>query len=124
MMAETSWRDVDTYRTRIPGDGSDERVPMIRVCTVSEAEVSDRTAHGEYDIDVADEHTSFVWFSCRDGFDLAWRIARKIAKGGVFPASFGLEPGYVTEITFLNFETKVSIVVQPSPHHLQPREAA
>ncbi len=54
---------------------------MIEVCTATNAEITERAAHGESHFDVMDEHTSRMWFSDRVSFRKSWEIARRIAAG-------------------------------------------
>lgn len=66
----------------------------------------------ESDIDVIEAYWTYVNFSTREGWAEAYRLARKIAKGGKFA---GVEAGVV-------YEYAGGCLVDPAPQHI--REAA
>ncbi len=77
LLREHGWLDITTGPAPFGEDGAS--YAMIEVCTATDAEISERSALGESDFDVMDEHTSRLWFSDRASFKTAWRIARAIA---------------------------------------------
>lgn len=94
---------------------------MIEVCTATDSEIVERSAHGEDDFDIMDEHTSRLWFTGRAGFEVAWRIARAIARRKF--ELVGMAPGEFGAIT-VNGETVPGLTGMFSAHHIQSPRAA
>lgn len=73
---------INMWRCCVPG--YDCSAPMIAVSTASDDEISARVDLGEFDWDILEEHTSWLWFSDRDGFRFAYSVARLILSGKIF----------------------------------------
>lgn len=63
----------------------------------------------ESDIDVIEAHWTFATFHNREAWTEAYRLARKIAKGGKFA---DVEPGFV-------YEQPGGWFVEPAPYHIR-----
>lgn len=91
-------------------------MPALSVCTVSAAEMSDRTAHGEDGWDIIEEHTSWIWFRNRDGYEIARRIARGVLSGRVHLAGAPVGIGALCPMVD---GAVAPIIVQASAHHVR-----
>lgn len=105
------WAGIRTWRARVPGVSPDITLPMIAVCTVPKAELSNVI----HDVDVADAHTSWFWASTRDEFRTAHRMARMVARGLRFAPSARSATG--------SLETGGVYAGLLSAHHVAPEVA-
>lgn len=105
---------INIFGSQTIPDGAGKRLPMIDICTVTDAELADRVAHGEEAIDVIDEHTSAFWFSDRATFRSAWGAVRELASGKKFPARFLV--GHLNDVPV--GADGALVIVAPSAHHI------
>lgn len=89
--------------------------PMIEVATVTDEEIARRVAGGEEGIDVAIEHTSWIWFFDRDGYRRASGLARMIARGLKVA---GVRPGDVQVAGPCERGARNDVVLLLSAHHV------
>lgn len=106
---------IEMWRARVP-DGGDIILPMLSVVTVSDDEISDRVALGEFSFDVIEEHASWIWFRDRESFRAAYRVARMIARGGCF--SYSLVPGVLYDVREIGGRP-CALIMKASAHHIQ-----
>lgn len=109
------------HRASIPGSG-EAAIGHICVCTASDDEISDRTSLGEFELDVIDEHSTFLWFVDRPSFVAAWRAARDIANRGTLVA--GVEAGALIDINRIDDCKCPGLIAQVSSHHINGCGAA
>lgn len=69
LLREHGWLDIT--KGPAPFGEAGASYAMIEVCTATDTEISERSALGESDFDVMDEHTSRLWFSDRASFKTA-----------------------------------------------------
>lgn len=104
---------IHMWRARVPGGGA-TALPLIAVTTVSNEEVERRDAAGECGFDVIDDHTTWLWFSDRDSFRFAWRLARMTARGQRFDR---IQPRV---LAFFNHRPDglAAVIANVSRHHI------
>lgn len=72
---------VEIWRCSVPGQ-SNPRVPMITVCTIEDDDVRILMDELADPFDVIEDHTTWIWFTTREAWSFAWRIARCLKRGG------------------------------------------
>ena len=88
---------------------------VIHVCTVFDAEISQRTEGGEFAFDVIDEHSTLIWFRDRASFRRAWAMARTVCnRGGKF---HGVPTGEEVDVDNPYDHSAPTVSVCVSAHH-------
>lgn len=104
---------VDICRCALPGHPA-PRVPMISICTIENDEIARRAEAGASPTEVMENHTTWIWFTTREAWTFAWRMARCLMRGGLIEAAS--PPRHLIEVL------EASLWVDPSPQHM--KEAA
>jgi len=86
---------VDIWRCALPGHPA-LRVPMISICTIEDDEIDRRAEAGADPTEVMENHTTWIWFTTREAWAHAWRIARCLMRGGLIEAA--LPPRHLIEV--------------------------
>lgn len=103
------WIDIQWQRL------SGETIGLVQVCTASDAEMLLREDNGEFPFEVIDEHSTWIRFSDRSGFRVAYGLARAICRNG--KGFLGIEPGVETAVQAKSGRTALILEVTASAHH-------
>jgi hypothetical protein len=71
---------------------------MVVVGTATDREISERAKLGEDEIDVIEEHMSWIWFRDRKSFKRAWQMARSIRAGSILVATAPSSTAYADRV--------------------------